>query len=284
MPELPEVETIKNDLRSKILGKKIGAIEIRKKGTVRGKAGEFTEALKGSSFTGVGRIGKLIIFGLRNGSHLLVHLKMTGQLVYQSGRKLVAGGHFTENFAQLPNAHTRLIIKFDDGSNLFFNDMRRFGYAEIADKARLEKVRSKFGIEPLTGNFIFRDFKKIFAARKIAVKGILLDQALIAGIGNIYADEILFEAGVRPDRPGRSLSETELRAIFSATERVLKKAVRYRGTSFSDYVDSAGKKGNFGRFLKVYGRAGRKCLRCGGTVKKMRLAGRGTAYCEKCQK
>lgn len=284
MPELPEVETIKNDLREKILNKKITEAAVRKKRLVRGSALKFSQILRNNSFVDVDRIGKLIIFKLSQGGFMLVHLKMTGQLVYEFGSVLVAGGHFTDNFQTLPNKHSHVIFKFKDGSRLYYNDLRQFGFLEIVDQKKLETIKAKYGLEPLTPDFTLANFKKALAGRRAAIKAVLLNQSTIAGIGNIYADEILFAAGVAPFRPANSVSERELKNIFQAASAILKKAIKYRGTTFSNYVDSNGHKGGFSRFLRVYGRSGQKCYECGQVIKKVKLAGRGTSYCENCQK
>lgn len=285
MPELPEVETIKNDLREKILDKKIIGFSIEKK-SARNRVKDFSQKLVGNRFTDIDRIGKLLIFKIgKKDDFLLIHLKMTGQLIYVHEEEIVAGGHSLGKALELPNKYTRAVLEFAGQSKLFFNDLRRFGYLEIVDKNRLEKVKSRFGIEPLKPNFRFTDFKKVFQDKKAPVKAVLMDQSKIAGIGNIYADEILFESRIMPNRPAGSLGENELKKVFKACEDILKKAIKCRGTTFSDYCDTEGKKGNFTRFLKVYGRKeGEKCLNCPGIIKKMKIGGRSTKYCESCQK
>lgn len=285
MPELPEVETIKNDLKKAILKKKIADIIILKKKSIRNNPEDFGKILKGKIFLDIARIGKLMIFYLEKEKFLLVHLKMTGQLIYCDKSKCIKGGHEMPGAEEkFPNKFTRVIINFQDKSSLYFNDMRRFGYLKIVGEKELEKIKSKFGIEPLTGNFNFKEFKKIFKKRKANVKSILLNQNLIAGIGNIYADEILFASGIKPMRSAGGLSEKELKKIFISSEKILARAIKYRGTTFSDYVDSSGRKGGFVRLLKVYGREGKKCFRCRQAIKKIKIAGRGTRYCPRCQK
>lgn len=285
MPELPEVETIKNDLREKILDKKIVDFSIEKK-SARNGVKVFSQKLIGNRFTDIDRIGKLLIFKIgKKDDFLLIHLKMTGQLIYAFKKEIVAGGHSLGKVMELPNKYTRASFEFVGASKLFFNDLRRFGYLEIVDKNRLEKVKARFGIEPLRPNFKFAAFKKVLQDRKAPIKAVLMDQSKIAGIGNIYADEILFLARIMPDRPAGSLGENELKKLFSVCEIVLKKAIKYRGTTFSDYCDTEGKKGNFTQFLQVYGRKeGEKCLKCSGIIKKMKIGGRSTKYCEGCQK
>ncbi len=288
MPELPEVETIKRDLEKKILKKKI--IRIRIKDKKIGQSG--LERVKGKYFLDIDRIGKLLIFKLsEKGYFMLVHLKMTGQLVYAFKKFLVAGGHSLSSRSdmaavggKLPNKHTRAIFEFKDGGRLFFNDLRRFGYIKMVNKSELNLLKESFGIEPLKTDFIYRNILKIFKNRKTSLKAVLLNQKLISGIGNIYADEILFRAGLRPDRVAGSLKPTEIKKLYRATNYIIRRAIKYRGTTFSDYVDAKGRRGNFSTQLKVYGRSGKKCYKCSNVIKKIRIAGRGTSFCPKCQK
>jgi formamidopyrimidine-DNA glycosylase len=210
---------------------------------------------------------------------------MTGQLIYERGKVLVAGGHTFPTLADpLPNKYSHVIISFADGGKLFFNDMRQFGYMELADEARLAAALASYGPEPLAQDFIFDVFNVALGKRSIAIKAALLNQNIIAGIGNIYADESLFEAGIRPGRRVNSLKMTEKKALHAAIIKTLKKAMQYGGTTFSHYRDADGKHGNFTRLLKVYGRGGEICLRCKKTVlKKVKIAGRGTVFCPSCQ-
>ena len=278
------METIKNDLKKVILGKKIAEIKVGKKKIIKSDYGDFLKILKGGSFRDISRVGKLIIFHLKGGKYLLIHLKMTGQLIYDAKRGRIKGGHEVSGMSdELPNKYSHIIFKFIDGSALYFNDMRRFGYLKIAGEDELKAIKSKYGIEPLSGNFKFEDFRNIFKGRTAAVKSVLMNQGLIAGIGNIYADEILFRSGARPDMTAGSLGDNKLRKIFKAAESVLKQAIKYRGTTFSDYADGRGDKGNFTKFLKVYGREGEKCYKCDRLIKKIKISGRGTRYCPKCQ-
>ncbi len=284
MPELPEVETIRNDLNKVVLYKKIAGVEADRK-LVKSDYNSFLKILKGNGVRNIKRTGKLLIFALDEKNYLLVHLKMTGQLIYASRKKIVAGGHDEPVLGEkLPNKFTRATFKFSDGSMLFFNDVRRFGYMKIVGKEELEKVAEGYGVEPLSKEFTLNRFKKIIEGKKGNIKQLLFNQELIAGIGNIYADEILFEARVRPQRKINTLKELEVKMIFKAVSRVLKKAIKYRGTTFNDYRDAAGRQGNFRSRLRVYGRKGEECGRCGGVIKKIRIGGRGTYYCDKCQR
>ncbi|MFH0818848.1 MAG: bifunctional DNA-formamidopyrimidine glycosylase/DNA-(apurinic or apyrimidinic site) lyase [Patescibacteria group bacterium] len=291
MPELPEVETIKQDLRKQILRKKIKSVLIRKPKLIKSNKKEFVKVLLNSKFQEIDRIGKLMIFKIVETRHgvslqsqfLLIHLKMTGQLIYQDKKNIIAGGHMNIK-DQLPGKQTHIIFEFQDGTKLFFNDQRQFGYMKVVDTKELEKVKEKFGIEPLTPSFTWQNFNKILQNRKTSIKAVILNQKLIAGLGNIYADEALFLAGIRPDKKVNFLLLPEKKKLFSVINPLFKKAIKYRGTTFNNYVDSKGEKGNFSRVLKVFHRDGQKCCRCGALIKKSRVAGRGTHYCPFCQK
>lgn len=203
-------------------------------------------------------------------------------------RKKIAGGHSLntrEELKELPNKHTRAIIAMAGGGKLFFNDLRKFGYLKLASQAELDKLlENNYGPEPLTPAFTFPAFKKALSHTNVKIKAALLNQKLIAGLGNIYADEVLWAARIRPDRPTQKVTETELKKLFVSINRIIKLAIKHRGTTFSDYVDSRGRKGNFSKFLKVYGRGGEKCPNCHNPLKKSKIAGRGTHYCPICQK
>lgn len=305
MPELPEVETIRNDLRKKILNKKIVQVDVRNGKAVNFENKFFIQALRGNAILEINRRGKLMIFRLSHpviltrqpaGKNLskriitsvLVHLKMTGQLIYEKKIRnkieVIAGGHkLTEKDFDLPNKHTQVIFAFDDHGELFFNDLRRFGYMKLATDADVEKSLSGFGIEPLTYDFTYENFISALGKRKVTIKVALMDQKKIAGIGNIYADEICFCAGVLPPRQVATLTASEKKRIFACIPDILKMAIKHRGTTFKDYLDSEGKKGNYTDFLQVFDREGEKCLRCGGVVKKIKSNGRGTHFCPSCQ-
>jgi len=286
MPELPEVETIRRDLNEKILNKKITEVVVREKRVVRNRLSDFSRMLRNQSFRKIDRVGKLLIFTVKPKKlFLLIHSKMTGQLVYVFKERIIAGGHtLPEAVRGLPNKYSHVIFHFNDGSRLFYNDLRQFGYLKIIDGEELRVVKKGFGPEPLSKDFKLAGLREIFKGRTASVKAILLNQRLIAGIGNIYADEILFQAGVRPERPARGLTGKEAESVFKASKVILDKAIKHRGTTFNNYVDGSGQKGNFSRFLKVYGREGERCLKCGTVIKKIKVAGRGTRYCKKCQR
>lgn len=291
MPELPEVETIRRDLGA-LIGKKIVALDILNSKTASHPAAFFKRALVGKKIKKIERRGKLLIFVFSDDLFLLVHLKMTGQLIFQSKNKKIVGGHSLADGSyeksvggELPNKYTRVIFYFSGGGKLFFNDLRKFGYLKLVDGKELNNILEKsYGPEPLTSEFTVSHLKEILKNRKINIKAVLLNQKLIAGLGNIYVDESLFAAGILPMRPANKVTPKEIEKLHKEINKLIKKAIIYRGTTFSNYVDSTGKKGNFSRFLKVYGRGKKSCLVCGTDILKVKLAGRGTTYCPNCQK
>lgn len=286
MPELPEVETIRRDLLAHILNKGIKEVLVKDRKIVKNPAPFFIKTLEGGAFKDILRRGKLLALELKGGKvWLLVHLKMTGQLIYVSPKKKIYGGHEEVNFSEeqsLPNKFSRVIIYFKDKSVLFFNDIRRFGYLKLVDKAGLDEAWAKFGPEPLEKSFSLDYFKTILKRQK-NLKALLLDQGLIAGLGNIYVDEALFRAGLKPTRRAKSLKKEEVLRLYEAVKEVLREAIKHRGTTFSDYRDGRGGKGNFVPYLRVYGRGGEKCLKCSFLLKKAKVAGRGSVYCPHCQ-
>lgn len=287
MPELPEVETIRQDLRRKILHKKITAFEALYPKVAAGKPKELAEFLVGKKIIEIDRRGKLMIFRFeKNDSVLLVHLKMTGQLVYVFKNTIVGGGHsFKTLNTHLPDKFTGAIFTFTDKSKLFFNDLRKFGYLKLTDALGLEKALQGFGVEPLTPEFTFAAFSKLLKTKKMNIKAVLLNQAFIAGIGNIYADEICHAAGVLPTRRTATLTPGEIKKLYQAANVIIKKAIKYRGTTFNNYIDSEGNKGNFSAHLKVYGSKNARCKTCTtGIIEKTKVAGRGTHFCRVCQK
>jgi formamidopyrimidine-DNA glycosylase len=287
MPELPEVETIRRDLARVIVGKKITHVEVLHRAPIKDGVKKFTEALQNKKLKHIDRIGKLLMLDLSDGHFLLIHLKMTGQLIYRHDKTIIAGGHSFSAFKpdELPGAYTWVIWNFDDGSVLYFNDMRKFGYLKIVDRKEKEMIVSGYGLEPLTKNFTLKNFLKILEKRNAPIKAVLLNQALIAGIGNIYADEICFAAKIFPGTRTSVLSSLEKTKLFNAINIILKKAIKYKGTTFKNYVSAHGKKGNFSDFLQVYKRDKQKCFVCKkGIVSNKKIGGRSSRYCPVCQK
>lgn len=283
MPELPEIETIRRGLQV-ICHKRIKHVHVLVEKIARPKG--LASLLVGHTITRLERRGKLLIAHLSNKAILLIHLKMTGQLVYRPhDGGLIVGGHPIDNVTEVPNRFTHIIVMFGDGSKLYFNDVRRFGYWHLIQADELPAIIARYGPEPLEAGLtknIWLDLLQHKRAWKI--KKFLLDQGVIAGIGNIYADEACFLAGVRPQRLIRTLSDHERAALLTSVRAVLRKSIKHGGTSFHTYVQVQGVPGNFSRLLMVYGRKGELCKRCKkGRIVKTRLVGRGTHYCPQCQ-
>jgi formamidopyrimidine-DNA glycosylase len=288
MPELPEVETVRLQLRAKVRGKTIDTVTVYHAKTV-GHDEQIADRLHGATIADIDRIGKLLIvsFSNRPDLYVLTHLKMTGQFIYRDQRgRTHGGGHtLTESDTQtLPHRHTRVALRFTDGTELFFNDMRLFGYFRVADPAEVERARGHFGPEPIAPDFDIPRFVTDLRARRAPVKAVLLDQTFVAGLGNIYVDEALWRDRVRPTRRADRVTKAEAAALAAAATAVLAESIAVGGTTFQHFVDTGGEAGNFTDYLKVFGRTGEVCERCGGTIVKTRTAGRGTHYCPGCQK
>lgn len=287
MPELPEVETIRRDLARTVRGRTIRAMVTKRSLRVRDRR-QF-QVLVGLQVTAVNRRGKLLLFTLHRkrrlrsvSLYLAVHLRMTGQLIFSPAD--VDHTRLSSSARIVSQHYVRAIIFFRDGTRLSFFDVRRFGWMGVMDEHAVHTYLQRYGIEPLTAHFVFPAFRAALRRRRAAVKHVLLDQKAIAGLGNIYADEVCFYAGVRPDRIGTSLSDTELQKLHRACIVIVRRALACRGTTFSTFRDGRGQPGHFGSFLAVYGRAGEQCRRCvRGVVAKMRVAGRGTSFCQTCQ-
>ena len=287
MPELPEIQTIVNDLNKTVLNKKIKKVEIRLSKIVRYANKDFCAVLKNNSFQKISRWGKFIIIQLSpKNKYLVVHLRMTGQIIYINKDKVIVGGHSVENNQfNLPNKQTHLIIYFQDHSKLFYNDQRQFGFWQVVNPKGLKEVQDKLGLNPFDPEFSLSSFKKLLENRKGNIKAFLLNQKYIAGLGNIYTDESLFRAHILPFRKINTLTPKEIEKLYKVIKDILNLSIKYRGTTFNNYVDAEGRKGKFIKFLKIYGKEGQKCSRCQKEIiKKVKVAGRGTRYCSYCQK
>lgn len=286
MPELPEVETVRRDLQRLLRGQRVKNVHVSKDKIVRGSTRLFKRNLTGLLVQGVKRRGKLLIFLMNDDQFLLVHMKMTGQLIYQSERTLVGGGHGQPRVKrdELPNKYTHVVVVFGDGARLYFNDMRQFGYMRLVNTEQLEQIVARFGVEPLSQAFTPDKLRQLVRGRKTALKNVLLDQQGVAGLGNIYVDESCFLAGVRPMRRANKVTDREVVKLHRAVIDVLKKSIAARGTTFNSFRDGLGGEGKFVKRLKVYGRAGQPCVRCQTILKRVKVGGRGTVYCPVCQK
>jgi len=281
MPELPEVETIRLGLKKAIVGKTIAGVEVRVEKLFQGDKNE----LVGKKIVDVNRRAKQIIIDVEGDNDLLIHLKMTGQLIYDNDKSRVAGGHPSADWvAKLPNATTHIIFNFSDGSKLFFNDMRKFGWIKIVNSEEL-KADDSLGPEPFSEDFTMEKLAEIIKKKpRWNIKKVLTDQTLISGIGNIYADEALFWAKILPTRLVKDITDDEISQLHKSIIKALEIGLKYGGSSENTYVQIDGSKGQAQEHFQVYAQAGKTCKRCGGTIKKIRLNGRGTHFCPNCQK
>jgi formamidopyrimidine-DNA glycosylase len=266
MPELPEVETIRRELEETVLGKKIVSVQINNPKVIKEPAKEnFANGLKGSAIKDIIRKGKLLIFELSSGKSLAIHLRMTGQLVYPGDAK-----------------KSRVSFKLSDGKWLDFNDSRLLGELRLLDNWRDLKFIKELGPEPF--DLTEGQFKALIAGKKTKIKPLIMDQQVISGVGNLYAAEVLFRAGISPLRPAASLSERERGSLLKEIKDTLKEAIKHRGSSVDQYVQLTGKPGSYVKYHRVYDRLGKPCLVCKTPIRRIALAGRGTYFCPKCQK
>jgi len=274
MPELPEVETIVQDLKKQIKGQKIERVEIKDPKSVGYQAKDFVKKVTGRRITEIKRRAKLLIFTLDKSLFLLIHLKISGQLIVHQAKDEL-------------DKYTRVVFYLSSGKKLYFNDLRKFGYLKLFDKNGFQKElkRLNFGLEPLEKDFTLAAFTALLEKRRNKpIKPLLMEQSLIAGIGNIYASESCFLAGIKPTRLASSLKKEEKIKLFQSIKKILRQAIKYRGTSVDNYVDAEGREGKFESHLKVYGRQGEKCYRCGHLIKRITQNSRSTYYCPYCQK
>jgi formamidopyrimidine-DNA glycosylase len=288
MPELPEVETIKLELQKRLIGHRIEDVKVLLPKIFEGNSKDII----GAKIVDLKRIGKGLIIELDNNFVLTVHLKMTGQLVFQDktteGSKLSAkvGGE------SLPSKYSHVIFTLDKGATLFYNDLRRFGWIKMVKKADLKDVTffKEMGPEPkvgedLAGKELKLDyFKDIVQKSNLPIKVTLMDQKKIGGIGNIYANDALFLARIDPRRKGKTLIDEEVEKLFKAIYIIIKKSLEYGGSSDENFVNALGQEGKYQDHALAYGKKGEKCSVCGATIEKIQLGGRGTFFCPKHQK
>ncbi|TAM77526.1 bifunctional DNA-formamidopyrimidine glycosylase/DNA-(apurinic or apyrimidinic site) lyase [bacterium] len=268
MPELPEVETIVRGLAKTVTGQRIAEVRIETpRSVVNDLPGDFTELLCGETIAGVTRRAKFIVLSLASGCTLTVHLRMTGRLIVER--------------APAEDPYARVRLRFQNGGWLRFSDMRKFGRMRLTTDGLWA---AGLGDEPLDPAFTPRRLAGLLAGRRGPIKSLLLDQHVIAGVGNIYACEALFQAGIHPARRADSLSKARVERLHRALIRVLEHAIAMRGTSVEHYVDAEGLEGGFQNNLAVYGREGLSCLRCHAPVKRVTIGQRGTFYCPRCQR
>jgi formamidopyrimidine-DNA glycosylase len=292
MPELPEVETIVRGLRKKIIGKRIKDFWTDTKKLVKkpNSFKKFQKELRGRKIKNIRRRGKNILIDLSGDKVLLVHQKMTGHLLVGKW-SFKKGEWFSEVLGPLlddpRNRFLHLIFFLDDGRQLALSDLRKFAKIEFWDRKELEGFLGfkSLGPEPLDVKFTLKEFKKVLEKRKSGkIKQVLMDQKIIAGIGNIYSDEILWRAKVNPLKDINELNRQELKKIFWAIKFILKKGIELKGDSISDFRGADGTKGSFDKWSKVYKREGKKCKRCKAVIKRKKIGGRSAHFCPKCQK
>ena len=271
MPELPEVETIRLQLALKLRSRRFDHVEIHDGRLTRPEPPEVVAAeLAGEVVRDVRRRGKYLIFAFESGRHLLVHLRMTGS--------------FQHPAAVGPDPHRRAVVNLDDGSDVAFRDVRRFGTWLLLEPGELDAYLSaRIGDEPLEGAFTTAVFARALAGRSAPIKGALLDQRAVAGVGNIYADEALWRARIHPQRPAGELARQEVAALRKTVRQVLGLGIARQGATLSTFRDPNGRKGRMQKAFKVYGLEGEPCERCATPIVKTRVAGRGTWFCPTCQ-
>lgn len=274
MPELPEVETIRRQLAPKVAGRKIVAVEIALPRLIKyPDIPRFTREITGKCIERLERRGKYLLFRLTGDMTLVVHLRMTGRLFYRAA-------------GEVRDAHTHVVFSLDNRFEIRYADIRTLGTLYLVTDKEQVKIKGMFemGPEPLSEVFNVSYFRELLVSRKTKIKGLLLDQRLIGGLGNIYADECLALAGIYPERPANSLSPDETLRLYHAINTVIQDGIEHGGTSFRDYVDEEGKPGGHQHHLRVYGRRQEPCDMCGTAIERKEVAGRGSYFCPKCQK
>ncbi len=275
MPELPEVETIRSRLAPRLEGRRLERVEIVDPRLTRPEPPEaIAQALEGERIATVGRRGKYLVFAFESGRHLLVHLRMTGNVEHPAQGGLAA------------DRYRRAVVRLDDGSDVAYRDVRRFGTWALLEPGELDDyfAARRLGGEPLERGFTNRTLTQSLAGRRAPIKAALLDQRSAAGIGNIYADEALWRAKIHPLRPAGSLDAEEVARLRKAIRAALQMGIARQGATLRDFRDPEGRRGRMQREFKVYGRAGEPCARCGTPIEKTRAGGRGTWYCPQCQR
>jgi formamidopyrimidine-DNA glycosylase len=287
MPELPEVETVARQLEPELEGHRIERLEVYDPRWSRPvPPAELGEAVAGATITGLGRRGKYLLLGLDGDRTLVMHLRMTGNLVLvegedildpSEGRLLYQGERSTEE------RHLRARFVLDDGNELWFTDPRRFGEAFLIDDADLPLRFSRLGVEPLSEEFTAEALGRVAAGRTAPLKSFLLDQSKVAGVGNIYADEALFRAELHPLSPAGSIKPEHAEALRDAVVAALEAGIEAGGSSIDDYRDARGEKGSMQNEFLVHTREGENCPRCGATIVRIVVGGRSTYFCPSCQ-
>ena len=286
MPELPEVETVRRGLSGLIVGSKVRSVTHDTPKGFPNAPSDVEQFLIGATIIDVRRRAKVLLIDLSTHYTLVIHLKMTGQLVFR-GEAVFGAGHPNDSLiGELPDRSTRVTITFTDHSHLYFNDQRKFGWMKLLPTLEVPNIdfMKKVGPEPLEADFTAEEFAGRFTRRvKTSIKAALLDQTVVAGVGNIYADESLWGAEIHPQRIVGSLTNDEYRALYTELRAVMNLAIEKGGSTDKNYVNAEGKRGSYMDFARVFRREGQACPRCGTTIIKFKAAGRGTHICPYCQ-
>lgn len=287
MPELPEVETIRAGLAKLLPGKVVEDVWYDWDKSFPNAPADVARFLVGAEIQKVRRRAKVLIIELSGGWALIVHLKMTGQLVFRGEEQFGAGHPSDSLIGRLPDKSTRVILDFTYGAKLFFNDQRKFGWMRLLPTVEIPEIDffKKVGPEPLESDFTAAGFiERVRRRQKSSIKAVLLDQTVLAGIGNIYADESLWGAKIHPSTAVADIPRAKLVALHKSIQGILKLAIESGGSTDRNYVDAEGKKGSYLSFANVFRRQGQPCPRCGTIIEKTRVAGRGTHFCPYCQR
>ena len=287
MPELPEVETVRTGLERLIVKRVVTAVSADTPKSFPNAPDDVTKFLIGAQVQAVRRRAKVLLIDLSTGYTLVTHLKMTGQLVYRGEQNFGAGHPNDSLIGELPDKSTRVTLTFADGSHLYFNDQRKFGWMLLYPTLEVPSIdfMRRVGPEPLDKSFTASAFTARFTRRKnTTIKAALLDQTVVAGVGNIYADEALWGAKIHPATLVKNLSTAQFEVLFTELQYVLRLSIEKGGSTDRNYVNAEGKRGSYIDFARVFRREGQACPRCGSIILKTRVAGRGTHLCPTCQK
>ena len=282
MPELPEIETIKLGLQKKIIGLKIQKIQVLSAKSFIGNP----NLVEGKKVLKIERRAKLLMIDLDK-IILLFHLKMSGQLIFDDGKRFIGGHPTPDMVGPMPNNHTRVIFSFADGSHLYFNDQRKFGWIRVVDSGQISGDSSlkNLGPEPLEKEFTWQILKQnLLKHKSMSVKVAIMDQAVVSGVGNIYANEACFSAGIDPRTKVSQLTDKDMQSLHRGVLKALRDGIKHGGSTRAHFVDAEGHKGYFLDYAKVYWRDRHPCKKCGTEIKKIQLGGRGTYLCPNCQK
>ncbi|AYE38584.1 DNA-formamidopyrimidine glycosylase [Companilactobacillus zhachilii] len=272
MPEMPEVETVRRGLNAQVKGRKITDVEIRYQNLITGDVDQFKEFVTGATITDVGRRAKFLLIHLDNGYTIISHLRMEGRYRISADPSAI-------------DKHSHAIFTLDNGQKMIYNDVRKFGRMQLWNTDDLANNKSihKLGPEPLSVEFTFEDLKPRIMRHRKDIKTVLLDQSVMSGLGNIYVDEVLWKVKLHPETPANHLTDTDIQNIIEASNQEMKNAIASGGSTIRSYVDATGHTGNMQNSLQVYGKEGTPCPRCGTDIVKIKVGGRGTHFCPKCQ-